>query len=80
MDAPKDLVGRVLRDVLIDHLDTFDLADILGNVLTFDEQEQYGVDDDDKWLELSEAVADDVQIALRELWKTIYREFESNST
>lgn len=76
MEAPKELVGRVLRDVLVDHFDTYDLADILGNVLTFEEQEQYGVDDDDKWLELSEAVGDDVQIALRELWKTIYREFE----
>lgn len=76
MEPPKDLVGRVLRHVLIDHFDTFELADVLGNVLTFDEQEQYGVDDDDKWLELSEAVSDDVLIALRELWKTVYREFE----
>lgn len=77
MDPPKELVGRVLRDVLIDHFDTFSLSDILGNVLTLDEQEQYGVDDDHRWLELCEPVADEVQFALRELWKTIYREFET---
>lgn len=77
MEPPKELVGRVLREVLIYHFDTYDLTDILGNVLTPEEQEQYGVDDDDKWLELCEPVADDVQIALRELWKTIYREFET---
>lgn len=76
MDAPQELVGRVLREILIDHFDTFELADILGNVLSFDEQEHYEVDDEDKWLELCEPVADDVQFALRELWKTVYRDYE----
>lgn len=75
-EAPKELVGRVLRDVLLDHFDTFELADILGNVLTPEEQEDYEVDDDDKWLELCEPVADEVQFELRELWKKIHREFE----
>jgi hypothetical protein len=75
MDAPKELVGRVLRDVLIDHFDTYDLADVLGNVLLPEESEQYQVDDDDKWEELSESVGYDVQVALRELWKSIANEF-----
>lgn len=80
MEAPKELVGRVLQDVLLYHFDTYDLADILGNVLTPEEVEEYQTDDDDKWEELAEAVGDDVRIALRELWKTIYREFETSAT
>jgi hypothetical protein len=75
MDAPKELVGRVLQDVLLDHFDTYDLADILGNVLDPSEVEEYQTDDDDKWLELSEAVGDDVRFALRELWKTVANNF-----
>ena len=75
MDAPKALVGRVLQNVLLDHFDTYDLADILGNVLEPDEVDEYQTDDDEKWEELAEAVGDDVRFALRELWKTIAKEF-----
>lgn len=79
MDAPKELVGRVLQDVLLNHFDTYDLSDILGNVLTPEEQEEYEVDDDEKWLELCEPVADDVQLALRDLWRSVRREYSRAS-
>jgi hypothetical protein len=45
-------------------------------VLSPEESEQYQVDDDDdKWEELSESVGYDVQVALRELWKSIANNF-----
>jgi hypothetical protein len=75
MEAPQALVGRVLQDVLLYHFDTYDLSDILGNVLEPSEVDEYQTDDDQRWEELSEAVGTEVSRALRELWKTIAHNF-----
>ena len=65
MIVESDMVREVIRYHLVESLGTFEVGDLMANIVDPDESDEY---DDSEWEELTERVADEVRCQLNSVW------------
>lgn len=68
MIVESDMVREVLRYHFLESLSTFEVSDLMGNLVDPDESDAYP---DDEWYELAERVANKVSNQLHSAWDTL---------